>query len=213
MVGRLVEQQQVRGAHQRLREVEPHAPAAGEARHGLRDLLARETQAVQQLLGARAHRVGAGVAQCRVQLADPVAVVGDARLRRARPRAAAASCRRRWRIRLRGAVERRRLLRDVRDAPLLREIDVALVGVQLVAQQREQARLARAVRADQADAVAGVERDVGAFEQRLGAAAEGDLGEADHGEARIVRTGLVPRRWRHARHRAMMKAALRALAG
>ena len=45
------------------------------------------------------------------------------------------------------------------------EIDLALVGVQLAAQQREQARLARAVRADQADLVARVERDVGAFEQ------------------------------------------------
>jgi hypothetical protein len=92
----------------------------------------------------------------------------------------------------RDTVERRSLLRDVRDPPLLREIDVALVGVQLVTQQREQARLARAVRADQADAVTGVERDVGAFEQHLGAAAEGDLGEADHGEARIVRAGPAP---------------------
>ena len=33
VVGRLVEQQQVRAAHQRLREVEAHPPAAGEARH------------------------------------------------------------------------------------------------------------------------------------------------------------------------------------
>jgi hypothetical protein len=87
----------------------------------------------------------------------------------------------------RGAVERRGLLRDVRDPPLLREIDLALVGVQLVAQQGEEARLARAVRPDQADAVAGIERDVGAFEQHLDAASEGDLGEADHGKARIVR--------------------------
>ena len=31
VVGRLVEQQQVRAAHQRLREIEAHAPAAGEA--------------------------------------------------------------------------------------------------------------------------------------------------------------------------------------
>ena len=69
-----------------------------------------------------------------------------------------------------GALERGRLLRDVGDAPARREIHLALVGVQLAAQQREQARLAGAVRADQADLVAGVERDVGAFEQHLGAA-------------------------------------------
>ncbi len=36
VVGRLVEQQQVRARHQRLREVEPHPPAAGEARHRVR---------------------------------------------------------------------------------------------------------------------------------------------------------------------------------
>src|SRR5712691_1232248 len=91
----------------------------------------------------------------------------------------------------RGTLERRRFLRDVRDAPARRVIDLALVGVKLAAQEREQARLPRAVRADQADLVARVERDVGAFEQRLGAAAERDLGEADHGvlfrKARIVR--------------------------
>ena len=69
VVGRLVEQQQVGRAHQRLREVQAHAPAAGEARHRLLHLLVREAQAEQQLLGARAHGVGVGVAQRRVQLA------------------------------------------------------------------------------------------------------------------------------------------------
>ena len=56
-----------------------------------------------------------------------------------------------------GTLERRRLLRDVRDAPVRRQLDLALVGVQLAAQQREQARLARAVGADQPDAFAGIE--------------------------------------------------------
>jgi hypothetical protein len=42
----------------------------------------------------------------------------------------------------RRAIERRRLLRHVRDAPVRRAVGVALVGVQLAAQQREQARLA-----------------------------------------------------------------------
>ena len=36
MVGRLVQQQQVRAAHQRLREVQAHPPAAGKAWHGIR---------------------------------------------------------------------------------------------------------------------------------------------------------------------------------
>jgi len=42
-------------------------------------------------------------------------------------------------------------------APALRIIDLALIGLQLAAQQREQARLAGAVVADQADLVAGIE--------------------------------------------------------
>jgi hypothetical protein len=47
-----------------------------------------------------------------------------------------------------------------------------VVGVELVAQQREEARLARAVGADQADLLAGTQREVGSFEQHLGAAPE-----------------------------------------
>ena len=66
----------------------------------------------------------------------------------------------------RGTLERGRFLRDVGDAPVLRQLDVALVGMQLVAQQREQARLARAVGPDQADVLARVEREVGGLEQR-----------------------------------------------
>ncbi len=198
MVGRLIQQQEVRGTHQRLREIQTHAPAAGEARHGLAHLLVREAQAVQELLRARAHRVGVGVAHRGVELADPVAVIGgsgcgELAFEPAQRRIAVD------RVFERGALERGRLLRDVGDAPARRVIDLALVGVQLAAQERKEARLPRAVRADQADLVAGIERDVGALEQRFSAAAERDLGEADHvrsiRKARIVRgrAGLMRR--------------------
>ena len=43
VVGRLVQQQEVRTAHQRLREVQPHPPAAGKARHGIRRAAPRES--------------------------------------------------------------------------------------------------------------------------------------------------------------------------
>ncbi len=82
----------------------------------------------------------------------------------------------------RGAIERERLLRDVRDAPLRGIVELAFVGVQLAAQQGEQARLARAVRADEADALARIERDIGAFEQELGAPDEADLRKTNHGD-------------------------------
>src|SRR5260221_13660987 len=81
----------------------------------------------------------------------------------------------------RSALECRRLLRDISDAPARGVVDLALVRVQLAAQEREQARLPRSVRADETDPVAGVERDVGAFEQRFRAAAERGLGEAEQG--------------------------------
>ena len=141
---------------------------------GCVELVCLEAQAEEQRLGARAHGIGVGVAE-RARAARPCAC-RHWRLRRAA--GSASSCAQRRvavdRVFDRRPLERRRLLRDVRDAPVRREIDVALVGVQLAAQQREQARFARAVGADQADALAGVEGDVGAFEQRLGAAPQGD---------------------------------------
>jgi len=58
----------------------------------------------------------------------------------------------------RRALERRRLLRHVGDAPLASGNPPRPCRRAARAQERKQARLARAVRADQADAVAGVER-------------------------------------------------------
>jgi hypothetical protein len=79
----------------------------------------------------------------------------------------------------------------VRDAPVRREIHLSLVGVQFAAQQRKQAGLARAVGADQADALAGVERDVGALEQRLGPPDEGDLRKADQAGTMVESAGIA----------------------
>jgi hypothetical protein len=48
MVGGLVEQQQLGRRHQRARQVEPHAPAAGELLHRALMRFRRKAQAVQQ---------------------------------------------------------------------------------------------------------------------------------------------------------------------
>src|SRR5258708_35523371 len=74
----------------------------------------------------------------------------------------------------------------MRDAQVGRQLDIALVGVQLALQQREQAGLARAVGADQPDALAGIEEKVSALEQRLRAARERDLGKADQARDSIA---------------------------
>ena len=84
----------------------------------------------------------------------------------------------------RGPRDGGRLLRDVRDRPARRQVDVAGLLVELAAQQREQARLAAAVRADEADAVARVHGQRGAIEQAQRAAGERQVGESDHGKGR-----------------------------
>jgi len=60
--------------------------------------------------------------------------------------------------------------------------------VQLVAQHGEQAGFAGAVGADQADLVAWVQGQVGVFQQRLQAAHQADVGEADHFLGRFFKT-------------------------
>ena len=154
VVRRLVEQQQVRAAHQRLREVEAHAPAAGEARHRLRLLRLREAEAGEQRRRARARAVAADRPR-----SDDAARRACAPSATARPRA---------RARCRAARDRRRA-RSRSPASPTAGVSCATCasvqrggrstspasGVQLAANQREQARLAGAVGADQARPCAG----------------------------------------------------------
>ena len=193
VVGRLVEQHQVGGAHQRLRQVEPHPPPAREARNRKSKLRLGKAKAAEQALGPGAHRVGAGIAQSGVQLADQISIASlfseKESVFEAAENVIAVD-----RVLERRPPERGRLLRHMRDAPVRGELDIALVRVQLAAQQREQARLARAVGADQADALARVEGGVGVFQQQLRAPEERDPGEADHPATAAPRgTGPAPR--------------------
>ena len=61
------------------------------------------------------------------------------------------------------------------DAPARWDLDIALVGLQLVREKREEARLARAVAADEADLLARLQHQVGALQHDLDAAAQGDV--------------------------------------
>ena len=189
MVGRLVEQQQVGRAHQRLGQVQAHPPAAGKMRHGVVHLRLGKTQAGQQLLGARAHRIGARVGQRGVQFADAVAMrmivmrgifrlVGRKfSLERAQRGVAVDH------IFKRRAVQCRGFLCHVRHAPLRRDFDAAAVGVQATLQQAEQRGLAGSVGADQPDMLAGIEGDIGGIEQRFDAPGETQGLQANHGGA------------------------------
>ncbi len=90
----------------------------------------------------------------------------------------------------------RGLLAHGGDAPVTWHQAVACLGVQVAAQQREQARLAAAVRADHADPPAGMDLQVGFLDQAAGAAGEGELAQLDHDGAGSRRAGAHSSRWR-----------------
>ncbi len=181
MVGRLVEQEEVRARGERLREVQPHAPAAGEARDRVAVARVGDAEAREQLGRAGARRVAADRLVALVQLGERVAVGRVLALLRAKRRLDLAQLDVAVEHEVdRGAIDRRRLLRDVRDRPARREVDRSRLGVELAAQEREQARLAAAVGPHDADAVARVDGQRRVVEQAQRAAGEGEVGEADH---------------------------------
>ena len=67
MVGWFVEQQQVRRAHQRLGQVQAHAPAAGEVGDRAVHLFVGKTKAGEHLARAGVGRVAVGTVELRVQ--------------------------------------------------------------------------------------------------------------------------------------------------
>ena len=180
VVRRLVEQQQIRRAHERAREVEPHAPAAGELGDAPLEVRRREAEPVEHRRGAGARRVAVPVRERLVRVREALAVagvLGVGELALGAPQRLVAvddELDRR-------ALERGRFLGDVGDGPAGRQLDVAGIGVQLAAEEREQARLPAAVGADHADAFAGVEGEVRAVEQELRSAAEAEFAQRDHG--------------------------------
>ena len=133
VVGRLVEQQQIGAAHQRLRQVESHPPAAREVGHRPGEVGAREAQAVEQCGGTGAGAVALDLLQPAMEQTDALAVVGGFGGRQLGLDAA------QFHIAVQGVVERtarqrRGLLRHMGDHPLRWQLAVALVGVKLAAQ-------------------------------------------------------------------------------
>ena len=166
VVGRLVEQQQLGRAHQRLGQIQAHAPATGEVADAPVHLLAGETQAGQQLARTRIGAVALGIVQFVVQAGDGAAVVGGLGpgqfgLDRAQVQIAIEH------VVHRQTLEVIDLLAHMGDTPVRRQLTVAGVGAELTAQQGEQAGFAGAVGADQTDLLAGVQGQLGAFEQAL----------------------------------------------
>ena len=169
MVGRLVHQQHVGPAEQHARHRDAHLPAAGQRADVAVDLLVLEAEAVQHLARLALERVAAEMLVLLLHFAeaaqqDRVHVVG---LRRDRQRVlqrlelvvqragtAAAGDR---------LVEHRPsghlldVLTEVADRQLLRHRYLAIVRHLFADDHAEERRLARAVGADQADLLAGIE--------------------------------------------------------
>ena len=164
VVGRLVQQQQVRTAHQRLCEIQAHPPAAGKTRDGIAVPLFGDTQAREQRRGAGARTVAAYVVEAVVQFCERFAAMCGVAFRGGQCGLDLAQ----FAVAVEHEVDgrrghRERLLRDMRDRPRRRQRDRSRVGKEFLAHGGEQARLAAAVRADQADLVPWVHGEVGAF--------------------------------------------------
>ena len=108
---------------------------------GCAELLVREAEAREQRRGARAHGVAVGVGERRVQLADaqPSSACSASRARASSSRSSVSPS-----ITYSSAGRSSAGVSCATCATRQRagQLDVALVGVQLAAQQREQARLA-----------------------------------------------------------------------
>ena len=166
VVGGLVEQQQVGRAHQRLRQVEAHAPATGEVADPAFHLRRLETQPGQQLARAGVGAVAVGVVQFGVQARLGGAVVG--RLGGGQLALDTAQLD----IAIKHIVHRQTLevvdlLAHVGDAPAGWQLAFAAIGTQFAAQQGEQAGLAGAIGADQTGLLTGMQGEVGLVQQTL----------------------------------------------
>lgn len=162
VVGRLIEQQQVRWTHQRLRQVQAHPPAAGEVADRAVHLLVGEPQAGEQLARPGIGGVAVGAVQLGVQAGLSGTVmgrlgVGQLTLYLAQAQVAIEH------VVDRQALQRVDLLPHMGDAPVGRQEAVTGIRVQLPAQQGEQAGFAGAVGTDQAGFVAGVQGQLGVF--------------------------------------------------
>ena len=153
VVGGLVEEQQVRAAHQGLREIEPDPPPARELADRPREVFGIEPEPVEdpgrpRLRGVRVDRL-----ELRVERRQP-ALVGRCRSACSIARSILAK----RPVTVDRPLERahrpqRNLLLQVRDRPAAGKLDVAFLGEQPAEQEQEEARLADSVSTHHAGAM------------------------------------------------------------
>ena len=219
VVRRLVEQQHVGALEQQAREHAAHLPAARELAEVARLVAGREAEAGEDRERLVLAEEPLEVIDPLVQLAD---LAGELEQRllvgavAASPASSSASARGEPRVELgaarharqdhvdqRAAARDRDVLRQPADAHAVRARDLAVVDLLLAGDDLEQRRLARAVRADQADPIAVAEAQRRRVEDHPIGEEQRDFVEDDqtHGGAWIAQTAPVSRAATTARRR------------
>jgi hypothetical protein len=191
VVGGLVQQQQLGAGQQQAGELHAHPPAAGQRRHGARQLVLPEAQAVQDRGGAGLQVVTPARGELALHLAVALdhlvvvrrLVVAQALLQPGQLLAQGGQRPGAGQGLLQHAA--RGQVGEVLPEPAGRQapgpLHRALVGALLAQDQAEQGGLASPVGADQADLLAGVELHGRAQEDDLVPVLQGDVAQLDHG--------------------------------
>jgi hypothetical protein len=178
VVGGLIEQQQIGTAHQSPSEIEPHAPPARKLCDRAPEIRVSKSEPREERSRACTGRITADFFQSRVQLGEAVAIAS--RIAVSKPPFDGAQFRVPvQRVFDRSGVECRCFLRHGSDPPRCGKLAIPLLGVQLTAQQREKARLAAAVGANQSHTPAGVDLEIGVFDEGACPAREPEVAELD----------------------------------
>ena len=169
VICRFVEQQQVRGGEQGGGQGHTHAPATREACHraGLGGRV--ETEPGEDRSGAGGGAVCADGAQPLMYLRQAVGI-GDVSLGQ---QGQALGIALQYDVAER-KVAVRRLLFHLAEAGPVSQSDFATVDGEITGDGAQQCGLAGAVATDQADALAGIDREIGVIEQGAAAKADGD---------------------------------------
>ena len=192
VIGRLVEQQQVRLFEQQLGERDAHLPAAGKFLGALVPFFMRKAQARQHGSHLRFNGVAIAVTELTVQVMETVGhlrVLGPGGIQFAH--LVRELFHLHFHLLQRGehrhalgehaaAGEREAVLRQVAGADAARDAELAVVERFHARQHFEQRGFAAAVRAHQAGTVLGRDHPVEIFKQQLGAEAFAGAGELDH---------------------------------
>ncbi len=186
MVGWLVEQQHFWVGEQRLREQHAQFPAWRHFAHRPEVLFQRNTQAHQQFTGARLGGVAVHFGELGFQLGHSHAVFFTHFRQRVNTVALGLHFPQFFVAHDHGVdhgelLVRELILTQLTQAHIRLKHHLAAGRLQIVTQNLHKGRLAAAVRADQAVAVAAGKLDGNVFEQRLGAELHGDICGRDHG--------------------------------